>query len=156
MKSSIRYVVLFEQKKLSAEWRIRTCMSVDDHFKGFSSTPTTHFKNHFKIIRWHPPTPGRTKLNFDGSLQGKSAAGGYILRDWKGAVLLAGACNYGNTTVAMGESRALRDGMEAALNAGYSTLEVEGDNSLVIAAVKGEIWVPWRIKTVIYLSLIHI
>jgi len=49
----------------------------------------------------------------------------------------------------MAESRMLRDGMEAALNAGYSTIEVEGDNSLVIAAVKGEIGGAWRIKTVI-------
>ena len=50
----------------------------------------------------------------------------------------------------MAESHALRDGIEAALNAGYSTLDIEGDNSIVIAAVKGDIGVPWRIKTVIY------
>jgi len=49
----------------------------------------------------------------------------------------------------MAESRALRDGMEATLNTRYSTLDVEGDNSLLIVAVKGEIGMPWRIKIVI-------
>jgi len=125
-------------------------MSVDDHFPGFSSTPTIHFTNQFKIIRWHPPIPGRLTLNFDRSLQGTSAAGGFILHDWKGAVLLVGACSYGTATVAMTESRALRDGLVAALSAGYYTLDVEGDNSLVIAAVTGKIGVPWRVKTVIH------
>jgi len=90
------------------------------------------------------------KLNFDGSFQGTSAVGGFIIRDWKGAVLLVDACNYGTTTVAMAESRALRDGLEAAVRAGYSALDVEGDNSLVIAAVTTNLGIPWRVRTVIH------
>ena len=66
---------LIRAKKLSAEWSIRTCMSVDEFFQGSFFTPT--YKLHF--IRWHLPTSGTAKLNFDGSLQGKSTAGGYIL-----------------------------------------------------------------------------
>jgi len=124
-------------------------MSVDDHFSGSFSTPNTPFKNHFKIIRWHPPIPGRTKLNFDGSLQGALAAGGFILRDWRGALLLAGASHYGNTSVAMAESRALWEGIQAALTAGYTSFDIEGDNALVIAAVKNDGGLPWRITTVI-------
>ena len=140
---------LIQAKKLSAEWRIRSCMSVDDHFSGSFSTPNTPFKNHFKIIRWHPPIPGRTKLNFDGSLQGALAAGGFILRDWRGALLLAGASHYGNTSVAMAESRALWEGTQAALTAGYTSFDIAGDNALVIAAVKNDGGLPWRITTVI-------
>ena len=90
------------------------------------------------------------KLNFDGSLQGTSTAGGFIIRDWRGEVLLAGACNYGSTTVAMAESRALRDGLVAAVRAGYYALDVEGDNSLVITAVTGSTGTPWRVRTVIH------
>jgi len=68
---------LIRAKKLSAEWRIRTCMSVDKFTQGTSFTPT----HKIQIIRWYPPTLGTVKLNFDGSLQGNSAAGEYILRD---------------------------------------------------------------------------
>ena len=57
---------LIRKKKLSAEWRIRTCMSVNEFFQGSSFTPT----HKLQIIRWHPPTPGTAKLNFDESLQG--------------------------------------------------------------------------------------
>ena len=141
---------LIRAKKLSAEWRIRTRMSVDDHFPGFSSPPTIYPSSQFKIIRWHPPIPGRMKLNFDGSLQGTSTAGGFIIRDWRGEVLLAGACNYGSTTVAMAESCALRDGLVAAVRAGFYALDVEGDNSLVIAAVSTNTGIPWRVRTVIH------
>ena len=56
---------LIRAKKTSAEWRIRTCMSVDDFHQGSLSTPP----HKLQFIRWHPPTPGTVKLNFDGSLQ---------------------------------------------------------------------------------------
>jgi len=88
------------------------------------------------------------KLNFDGSLQGNSAAGGYIIRDWKGEILEVGASNYGNTSVIMVESRALRDGLQAALKSGFHRLVIEGDNSIVIGAFKNEVEVLWRIKNV--------
>jgi len=129
---------LIRAKKLSAEWIIRTCMSVDELFRGalFTPTPKLHF------IRWHPPTPGMEKFNCDRSLQGKSAAGGCILRNWRGGILLVGAVNYGHTSVVMVESRALRDGLQAALERGYFRLDMEGDNSIVIGASLKEIEVP--------------
>jgi len=60
-----------------------------------------------------------------------------------------GASNYGNTSVVMAESRALRDGLQAALKFGYPRLDIGGENSVVIGALKKEIEVPWRIKNVI-------
>ena len=56
--------------------------------------------------------------------------------------------NYGHTSVLLAESRALRDGLETALNAGFYRLTVEGDNSLVIAAFNKKLEVPWRLKMV--------
>jgi len=50
----------------------------------------------------------------------------------------------------MAESRALRDGLGAAVRAGYYALDVEGDNSLVIAAVSTNTGIPWRVRTVIH------
>jgi len=88
------------------------------------------------------------KLNFDGSLQGQSAAGGFIIRDWKGEVLTVGASNYGNTSVIMAESRALRDGLQAAVDSGLHRLVIEGDNSIVISVFKKDHEVPWRIKNI--------
>jgi len=75
-------------------------MSVDQFIQGTSFTPS----HKIQLIRWHPPTPGTVKLNFDGLLQGNSAAAGYIIRDWKGEILEVGASHYGNTSVIMAES----------------------------------------------------
>jgi len=49
----------------------------------------------------------------------------------------------------MAECRALLDGLQAALERGFSRLDIEGDNSVVIGASKKEIEVSWRIKNVI-------
>ena len=119
-------------------------MSVDDP-QGTFFTP----KHNLHFIRWHPSTPGTVKLNFEGSLQGKSATDGYILRDWREALLLLGALNYGDTSVTMAESHALQDGLQEAIRRGFSRLEIEGDNSLVIGASLKQVEVPWRIKNVI-------
>ena len=147
------YKCLIRAKNLCAEWRIRTCMSVDISIQGSSSTPS--FK-HIQLIRWQPPQPGLFKLNFDGSLQGNSAAGGFIIRDWQGEIRALGAEHYGHTSVLLAESRALRDGLETALKAGCSRLIVEGDNALVIAAFNKERAIPWRIKTIMPVSYTHL
>ena len=62
---------LIKAKKLSAEQRIRNCLSVDDISQGLSFTSSKIYK----FIRWHSRNFGRVKLNFDGSLQINSAAG---------------------------------------------------------------------------------
>ena len=59
-----------------------------------------------------------------------------------------GASNYGNTSVVLTESRALWDGLQVALKFGYSRLDIEGDNSIVIGALRKEIEVSWQIKNV--------
>ena len=61
---------------------------------------------------------------------------------------MAGASNYGNTSVIMAESRALRDGLQAALQFGLLRLEIEGDNSVVIGALQKKSEVPWQIKNI--------
>jgi len=86
-------------------------MSVDNFFQGNSSAP---IKN-YKFIRKQSPNSERVKLNFDGSLQNNLAAGGYILRDWRGAILMVGAANYGTALIIMVEGRALRDEIQKQL-----------------------------------------
>jgi len=71
------------------------------------------------------------KLNFDGSLQNNSAAGGYIIRDWR-AVLKLRATYYDNTSIIMAEGRAIRYGIQGAITARYRKLDIKGDNLILL------------------------
>jgi len=104
-------------------------------------------KQHF--IRWEPPSPGRVKLNFDGSRQSGLAAGGYVIHDWRGTVLQLGAASYGRTSILMAEGRALHDGIQAAFLSGCRNMEIEGDNMVIIQAIQGRIQVPWQLRNIV-------
>jgi len=118
---------------------------VDTFLQGYSFIPTK--TQHF--IRWEPPHSGRVKLNFDGSRQSGLAAGGYVIRDWRGIVLHLGAASYGRTSIIMAEGRALRDGIQAAFISGYRHLEIEGDNMVIIQAIQGHTQVSWQLRTIV-------
>jgi len=120
-------------------------MSVDDLVQGSSLTPPKPPQ----FIRWNAPPPGSTKINFDGSLQNLSAAGGFIMRDWRGAVVMIGTSNYGSTSIMVAEGRALKDGIQAASAAGYNRLHIEGDNLTVIEALQGKTSIPWQLTNII-------
>jgi len=136
---------IIKAKRLSAKWRIRSCLSVDDYFKGLSPTPskTRHF------IQWQSPNPNWIKINLDGSFQNTLAAGGFIIWDWRGKVLRIGASNYGNTSILVAEGRALRDGVQPAIAVGHGRLHIEGDILVVIEALKGTSATPWQLKHII-------
>ena len=134
-----------QAKKASAEWRIRTCMSVDNFSRGSSSSPTT--STH--LVRWYPPLLGFVKLNFDGSLINSSVAGGFILWDWTRRLIKARATYYGDTSILVTEARALRDGLRIAIQASFNNVAIEGDNKIVIEALKRKIPIPWQIANVI-------
>ena len=78
-----------------------------------------------------------------------SAAGRYLPRDWTGKLLRAGAANYGTTSIMVAKAKALKDGVNAAIQAGYKRLLVEDDNTTLIQALAGKIQVPWKIATII-------
>ena len=87
-------------------------------------------------------------------------------------MLLAGARFLEQAPILVAEATAVRDGLIAALEAGYRRIEVEGDNQVVISATQARITPPWQIATIIediwnlskgcgdisfkHLSLIHI
>jgi len=85
------------------KWRIRNCLSVDDYCTGQPFGLVS--KN--KIVQWERTPTGRVKINFDGSVLHTLAAGGYIIRDWRGTILRAGSPQYGCTSMIMAEARAL-------------------------------------------------
>ncbi|CAH1412002.1 unnamed protein product [Lactuca virosa] len=59
-----------------------------------------------KWIKWAPPPFGILKLNTDGSLRNGMAAGGGIIRDYKGSALVAFSTFYGPGTNTFAEARA--------------------------------------------------
>jgi len=62
---------------------------------------------------------------------------------------MTGATNYGTTSIIVTKGRALRDGVQAAITAGYRRLDIEGDNLIVIEAVQGKSVIPWQLKYII-------
>ena len=137
---------LISAKKMTAVWRIRSSMAMEDQPRGTTTKFPTIYN---RYVRWQPPHPGRFKLNFDGSAVNSSAAGGFLLRDWRGTVLKAAATNYGHTSSLVAEARAVKDGILMALRTGHNPIDVEGDNLVVIQALNGSGHVPWQISNII-------
>ena len=117
-------VCIIKAKQFCVEWRIRSCLLVEDFLGEVLIWPTTTYK----LVQWEPPPSGTVKLNFDGSMRNTSTAGGYIIRDWQDTVLRAGSQHHGDASIIMAEVRALRDGVRAAAAAGYMNILIEGDN----------------------------
>jgi len=60
-----------------------------------------------------------------------------------------GSSFYGTTSILVAEARALRDGLQVAIQAGIRNLNIEGDNKIVIQAIEGKIRNPWHIQHII-------
>uniref|UniRef100_A0A7C9DII2 RNase H type-1 domain-containing protein n=1 Tax=Opuntia streptacantha TaxID=393608 RepID=A0A7C9DII2_OPUST len=139
---------LLRAKRSWAEWTLRKSSSTLP-----SSTPSSYQQpphpssTHF--VRWSTPIRGFIKLNFDGSKSSTGAAAGFVLRNWQGGFIMAGTRFMAHAPVLVAEATAMRDGIRAALDAGYRKLLVEGDNQIVIKAIHNQIHVPWRIASLI-------
>ena len=68
-------------------------------------------QNSYSTILWSPLSASNVKINFDGSVIGNSAAGGFVIRDNNSRPLFAAARNTGNTTVPVAEALALSDSL---------------------------------------------
>ena len=95
------------------------------------------------------PPQGFVKLNFNRSHLHNYAAGGFIIGDWAGSLIKAGAAPHGYTSIVVAEARALCDGLYEAVKAGFKQLVVEGDNTTVIQTIKGIIFMPWKINFIV-------
>jgi len=60
-----------------------------------------------------------------------------------------GSCFYGTTSILVAEARALRDGLQVAIQAGIRNLNIKGDNKIVLQAIEGKICTPWHIQHII-------
>ena len=138
------------QKRSWAEWKLRTSKSPT-----FSSPPShPYLQNHhhpksIQFIRWQSPEGGAIKINCDGAKSHSGASAGFVIRSWTGRMLLAGARFLEQAPILVAEATAVRDGLIAALEAGYRCIAVEGDNQVVISAIQARIKPPWQIATII-------
>jgi len=90
-----------------------------------------------KWIKWAPPPFGILKLNTDGSSRNGMAAGGGIIRDYKGSALVAFSTFYGPGTNTFAEARAPLFGLMLCYRLGYSKVAVESEKkSFLIASVE--------------------
>ena len=64
-------------------------------------------------------------------------------------IIKVGAAHYGLTSSLVAEARALKDEVSLAIQAGYSMISIEGDNMIVIQALKGNSNGPWQISHII-------
>ena len=62
---------------------------------------------------------------------------------------MAGTRFMENAPILVAEATAMRDGISAALQAGYRKIQVEGDNQIVIRAVQKQIHIPWQIAPIL-------
>lgn len=91
-------------------------------------------------VAWEKPKAGWTKLNFDGSMKGKTgkASIGGVFRDHNAEFLLGYAESIGKTTSTVAELAALRRGLELILENRWRDVWLEGDaKALVDIIVKG-------------------
>ena len=139
---------LIQAKRSWAEWKQRHCSPLlSPPLLSFRipSPPTPN-----RLIGWTSPEDNIIKLNFDGSLSPAGTAAGYILRDSSGRLIKAGTRFMYDALILVTEATTLRDGLKAALDAGMMYLHIEGDNRMVIQAIKGKIHIPWRIQMLVH------
>jgi len=135
-------------KRNWAEWKLRTThSSVPSSTPGSHNLPSQARSSHH--IRWKLPYGGFIKINFDGSHSSAGAAAGFVLRNWKGGFIMAGSRFMENAPILVAEATAMRDGISAALQAGYRKIQVEGDNQIVIRAIQKLIHTPWQIASIL-------
>jgi len=140
---------LLRAKRIWAEWKLRTSPSPSTSSTSGFRTPTSQTQPSHHI-RWNLPHGGFIKINFDGSHSSAGAAAGFVLRNWQGGFIMAGSRFMENAPILVAEATAMRDGICAALQAGYRKFHVEGDNQIVIRAVQKQIRTPWQIAPILH------
>ena len=84
--------------------------------------------------RWKAPPLGQLKINSDGSFIQETMQGswGFIVRDYEGEVVLAGACRLGSIPDAItAEAAACARALQAATDHGISRVQVEMDSTIL-------------------------
>uniref|UniRef100_A0A7C8ZI67 RNase H type-1 domain-containing protein n=1 Tax=Opuntia streptacantha TaxID=393608 RepID=A0A7C8ZI67_OPUST len=83
---------LVRAKRNWAEWTLRNRMATAFHYNSHNSPQVVpHHTQPLQFIGWKLPQGGFVKLNFDGTKSAAVAAAGFVLRNWQGSFITAGA-----------------------------------------------------------------
>ena len=108
------------------------------------------------LQNWKPPTGQLYKLNFDAAIFANSSGIGAVIQNDAGEVMAAlSAKGVAVNDNEEAEAMAYRKAMEFAIDAGFSELVVEGDNSVVMSSVSS-IYQDWSHLGVIYDDIRHL
>jgi len=56
----------------------------------------------------------------------------------------------GAASILVAEATAMRNGIRAAVQAGFTNIHIEGDNKVLIQEVQGQIQPPWEIHVLVH------
>jgi len=116
-------------------------MSVDKTL-GVSSP----FLTSYHFVESYPPLRDSSNNNLTGH---SIVADGFIICDWADKLIKVVATYYGNTSILVAEVRALTDEVSSAIQTEFNKIVIEGDNQILIQALKGNIHAPWQISNII-------
>ena len=72
-----------------------------------------------------------------------------MIQNWGGRILRVGMAHYDYTSILVAKARAIRDGLRTVIQEGFGQLLMEGDNKIIIQALKRKIRVLWQIRNII-------
>ena len=102
-----------------------------------------------QLIRWKLTRGVSIKINFDRSKSSSCAVAGFVIGNWQGGLVMSGSRFMEHPSIFVAEATTMRDAIQAALQAGFRRFEVEGDNQIVIKAMKVQINTPWQISPIL-------
>ena len=74
--------------------------------------------------------------------------GGFLIKIWDGRLLQAGTTNLGAASFLVVEATVMRNGVQVAVQAWYRSIVLEGDNQVLIKALRREVGIPCEIQTI--------
>ncbi|KAF2287057.1 hypothetical protein GH714_037261 [Hevea brasiliensis] len=104
-----------------------------------------------RLISWQLPTPGAFKLNIDGSVKGRFATGGGLIRNDQVRWIRGFAYNIGSCSVPCAELWALLEGIKLAWTLGIRSLQIECDSLLVVNMVKDDALLHNSLRPLVFL-----
>jgi len=126
-------LTLTRAKQASAEWRIRHKLTHNIHPPKPKFSAFSHKQNHW--VAWRKSQGGFIEINFDDSKSSQGAVGGFIIRNWDGKFIQTSAFNLGASSILIAKAMTMRNRLQVAVQAGYTNIQIEGDNKIVIHVI---------------------
>ncbi|XP_057836004.2 uncharacterized protein LOC131046315 [Cryptomeria japonica] len=101
------------------------------------------------MTKWEASSPSWHKLNFDGAVHNNWQAGGGVIRDHQGFLIVAYAGSLRNHTINQVEGMAVLWEMKFAIAICIKQLEIEGDSNIIVEAFSGRSVAGWKVEVIL-------